>query len=101
MKRAWIASLLGAACVGTLSVLGHHDIATPIPFVSLLPGIFVAAILPGSHFDPEGGDAMNHQPLSILVMYAVNIAIYGGLAYLLLRLGRILRRPSDETPAPQ
>jgi hypothetical protein len=58
-------------------------LATPIPFWLLLPGILTGACVPGSGFNPEG-DTHPWDPLSVFVVYAVNIALYSGLAYLLL-----------------
>jgi hypothetical protein len=78
--------LIGGAFVGTLQLLGHHDMATPVPFWLLLPGLLAGASTPGSGFNLK--DDHPWSVLSTLVVYAVNVALYGGLANLLLYLGR-------------
>jgi hypothetical protein len=83
MTRTWTAFVLGAALVGIVEALGHYKLATPIPFLLLSPGILAGACVPGSGFNPEG-DTQPWSPLSIFVVYAVNIALHSGLAYLLL-----------------
>jgi hypothetical protein len=60
--------------------------ATPVPFWLLLPGIIAGAFMPGSRFNPEG-DEHSRSPLSALAVYAVDVALYGGLANLPLYLG--------------
>jgi hypothetical protein len=83
MTRRWTAFVLGGALVGIAKVLAHFDLATPIPFWLLLPGILTGACVPGSGFDLED-DTHPWSPLSVFVFYAVNIALYSGLAYQLL-----------------
>jgi hypothetical protein len=83
MTRAWTAIVLGSAFVGIVTVLGHEHFATPIPFWLLSPGILAGACVPGSGFSPEG-DMHPWSPVSVFVVYAVNIALYSPLAYLLL-----------------
>jgi len=81
MTRAWTAIVLGAALVGIAGVLGHLQFATPIPFLLLSPGILIGACVP----DPSSNLKEDiHSPLTVFVVYAVNIALYSGLAYLLL-----------------
>jgi hypothetical protein len=75
--------VLGGALVGIAKVLAHFDLATPIPFWLLLPGILTGACVPGSGFDLKD-DTHPWSPLSVFVFYAVNIALYSGLAYQLL-----------------
>jgi hypothetical protein len=78
----WKAFIIGGAFVGIVAVLGHHQMATPMPFWVLLPGIIAAACVTG------GLDFKDNHPLSLaftIVLYAVSVAIYGGLAYLVLR----------------
>jgi hypothetical protein len=82
MSRTWTALLLGAALVGILEVLGHYDLVTPIPFWLLLPGLVAGASVPGSGFDLKTDTPWS--PVAVFVFYAVNIALYSGLAYLLL-----------------
>ena len=82
MTRAWTAIVLGGSLVGIAKVLAHYDLATPIPFWLLLPGILIGACVPGSGFNLK--DDTHWSPLSVFVFYTVNIALYSGLAYLLL-----------------
>jgi hypothetical protein len=89
-RRPWLLSLLiGASFVGILELLGHHDLATPVPFWLLLPGLFAGAIIPGSGFDLKDDHPWSLP--STLVVYAVNVAIYGGLANLLLNRSGFLK----------
>jgi hypothetical protein len=81
----WKAFILGGAFVGIVEVLGHYQMATPMPFWLLLPGIIAVACIPGSGFDLKDNHPLG--PGSELILYAVNVAIYGGLAYLMLRFG--------------
>jgi hypothetical protein len=83
MTQRWTALALGAALVGIAKVLGDFDLATPIPFWLLSPGILAGACVPGSGFNPEG-DVHPWSPLSVFVSYAVNIALCSGLAYLVI-----------------
>ena len=85
-RRTWLSLFIGGAFVGTLELLGHHEMATPVPFWLLLPGLLAGASTPGSGFDLK--DDHPWSVLSTLVVYAVNVALYGGLANLLLYLGR-------------
>ena len=85
MTRAWTAVVLGGAFVGLVMVLGHLHLATPIPFLLLSPGILTGACVP----DPSSNLKEDiHSPLTVFVVYAVNIALYSGLAYLLYPLRR-------------
>lgn len=84
-RRPWLSLFIGGIFVGILKLLGHHNWATPVPFWLLLPGILAGAITPGSGFNLKEDDP---SPLSTLVFYAVNVALYGGLANLLLGHGR-------------
>jgi hypothetical protein len=83
MKRLLIALLIGTAFVLLISVAGHVQLGTPVPFWLLSPGIFAGACVPDSHFNPEG-DTQPWGPVSVVVVYVVNIAVYVGLAYLIL-----------------
>jgi hypothetical protein len=80
-SRALTAFVLGGALVGIVGLLGHHQMATPIPFWLLLPGILAGACVPdsGSNLKED-----IHSPVVVFVAYAVNVAVYAGLAYLLL-----------------
>jgi hypothetical protein len=77
------ALILGGAFVGIVDVLGHYQMATPMPFWLLLPGLIAAACMEGSGFDFKDNHPFG--PVSELVLYAVNVVIYGGVAYLILR----------------
>jgi hypothetical protein len=81
----WKAFLIGAAFVGIVEVLAHYRMATPMPFWLLLPGIVAVACLPGSGFNLK--DSHPLAPVFAFLLYAVNVAVYGGLAYLMLRIG--------------
>jgi uncharacterized membrane protein AbrB (regulator of aidB expression) len=81
----WKAFIIGAAFVGIVEVLAHYRMATPMPFWLLLPGIVVVACLPGSGFDLKNSYSLG--PVFVFLLYAVNVAVYGGLAYLMLRFG--------------
>jgi hypothetical protein len=82
MTRAWTAIVLGSAFVGIVMVLGHLHFATPIPFLLLSPGFLAGASVPGSGFVLKEDNPWS--PLAVFVLFAVNIALYSGLAYLLL-----------------
>jgi hypothetical protein len=84
-RQTWLSLLVGGAFVGLLQLLGHHGIATPVPFWLLLPGLLAGASTPGSGFNLK--DDHPWSVLSTLVVYAVNVALYGGLANLLLYRG--------------
>ena len=86
----WKAFIIVGAFVGIAAVLGHYKMATPMPFWVLLPGIIAVAFIPGSGFDLKDNHPLG--PVFTLILYAVNVAIYGGLAYLMLRFG------SEEPP---
>lgn len=87
VNRAWKAFIIGGAFVGIVEVLGDYHMATPVPFFLLLPGIAAGAFIPDSGFNPEG-DVHPWGPVSKFVVYAVNIAIYSGLTWLVLFLVR-------------
>jgi len=94
MNRAWKALLLAGCLVGMAQLLGHYQVATPVPFYLLLPGIAAGAFAPDSGFNPEG-DIHPWGPVSTFIVYAVNIAVYGGLAYLALYVFSWCRRTSE------
>jgi hypothetical protein len=83
MIQRWTALVLGAGLVAIAKMLGHFNLATPIPFWLLSPGILAGACVPGSGFNPEG-DVQPWSPLSVFVFYAANIALYSGLTYLVI-----------------
>ncbi len=88
MTRAWTAIVLGSAVVGIVMVLGHLQLATPIPFLLLSPGFLTGACVPGSGFDLKSDNPWS--PLAVFVVFAVNISLYSVLAYLLYPLRRRL-----------
>jgi len=88
MTRAWTAIVLGGAFVGIVMVLGHLQFATPIPFLLLSPGFLIGACVPGSGYELLSDNPWS--PLSLFVVYAVNISLYSVLAYLLYPLRRRL-----------
>jgi hypothetical protein len=92
VNRAWKAAILGGTFVALLELLGHHRMATPLPFWLLSPGILAGAFVPDSGFNPEG-DIHPWGPVSTFVLYAVNVAIYTGLAYLVLYF--VAEKPAD------
>jgi hypothetical protein len=85
VKRASAALTVGSVFVCMILALGRHNLATPIPFWLLMPGILTGALVPGSGFNPEG-DTHPWGLASTLVVFAVNVGIYSGLAYLALGL---------------
>ena len=85
MKRALAALIVGSVFVVAVLALGRHNLATPIPFWVLLPGILAGALVPTSGFNPEG-DTHPWSLASKFVVFAVNAGIYSGLAYLALSL---------------
>jgi hypothetical protein len=85
MKRTLAALFVGGAFVAAVELLGHHGVGTPIPFWVLAPGILAGAFAPDSGFNPEG-DTHPWGGLSTFIVFAVNVGIYGGLVYVLLKL---------------
>jgi hypothetical protein len=93
MNRAFVSFVIGGVFVCAVQILGRLGFATPIPFVVLSPGIMAGAIAPDSGFNPEG-DTHPWGPVSVVIVYAVNIGIYGGAAYLIFHFLRWPRRAS-------
>jgi hypothetical protein len=83
VRRLWLSLLIGGAFVGALGLLGYEHVATPLPFWLLSPGLVVGAVTPGSGFDLKEDHAWSS--LSTMVVYVVNVVLYGGFASLLLR----------------
>jgi hypothetical protein len=84
-RQIWLSLLIGAAFVGLLLLLGHHNLATPVPFLLLFPGLLAGSSMPGSGFELK-----DDHPWSVpatLVFCAVDVALYGALANLLLYRG--------------
>jgi hypothetical protein len=97
MNRAWKALGIGVAIVCVVMLLGRRHIATPIPFCLLSPGLLAGAATPGSGFVLK--EDAPWSPFAIFVAYAVNISIYGGLAYLVLSLIRSPGNVAKEPPS--
>jgi hypothetical protein len=77
------ALILGGIFVCILELLGHHQVATPVPFWLLLPGIMAGTLAPDSGFSPEG-DVHPWGLFSTFIVYVINVGLYSGLAYLAL-----------------
>jgi hypothetical protein len=93
MKKGLKALIIGSSFVGVLVLLGRYNVATPIPFVVLSPGILAGAFAPGSGFNIEG-DIHPWGFFSTFIVFAVDVTIYGGLVYLSLNLPSWLRKSS-------
>ena len=97
MHRSWKALAIGVVFVCLVLWLGRRDIATPIPFWLLLPGLLAGAATPGSGFVFK--EDAPWSPFAMLVTYAVHISIYGGLAYLVLSLVHGVGNVAEEPPS--
>jgi hypothetical protein len=96
MRRVLAALVIGGgAFVCILFFVGHHAIATPIPFLFLSPGISLGAMVPGSGYGAEG-DIHPWGVVSVTVAYGTNVLIYSALAYLCLFLVRWLQKVSRD-----
>ncbi len=73
--------MLGGAFVGIVLLLGRLHFATPIPFLLLSPGFLAGVCVPGSGFNLKEDTPLS--PLALVVVFAVNTALYSGFAYLL------------------
>jgi len=80
VNKAIKALIIGGAIVCVAGVVGRMKIATPIPFLMLLPGLFAGACVPGSGFNLKD-DSHPWSALAICVVIVVDVAIYGGLVY--------------------
>jgi hypothetical protein len=89
MTRAWTAIVLGSAFFGIVMVLGHLQLATPIPSLLLSPGFLIGWCVPDPSSNLKEGI---HSPLVVFVGCAVNTALYSGLAYLLLKRRRVVSK---------
>ena len=89
MTRAWTAIVLGSAFFGIVMVLGHLQLATPIPSLLLSPGFLIGWCVPDPSSNLKEGI---HSPLTVFVSCAINIALYSGLAYLLLKRRRVVSK---------
>jgi len=85
---------VGSIFVGVVTVLGRSSMATPIPFLLLSPGILTGAFAPDSGFGPKG-DTHPWGPISTVILYGVNMGLYSGLAYLIIRAIRRFRKRSS------
>jgi len=91
MKREAIAIVAGGVFVGVAKLVGHNLTTGPTVALLLWPGLTLGALAPDSGYSPEG-DLHPWGLISRLIVYGVNIALYAGLAYLLLGLVPRLRR---------
>ena len=82
MRLALAALGIGGAIVGAIEFLGRNQVADPVPFFLLLPGVLVGAL------SPDWGS------ISQLILYGVNVGFYSGLAYLILRVIQRVRKTS-------
>ncbi len=82
--------MLGGAFVGLVLLLGRLHFATPIPFLLLSPGLLAGVCVPGSGFNLKEDTPWS--PLALFVVFAVDISLYSGLAYLLLTRRRVVSK---------
>jgi hypothetical protein len=81
--RLAVAALgIGGAVVGAIELLGRNQVADPVPFFLLLPGVLVGALTP------------DLGAISKLILYGVSVGFYSGLAYLILRVIQRVRKTS-------
>ena len=85
MRLAVAALGIGGAIVGAIELLGRNQVADPVPFFLLLPGVLVGALMPDSTW----------YSISKLILYGVNVVFYSGLAYLILRMWSRKRQQSS------
>ena len=93
MKRVALAVVAGIVFVGVAKLVGHNMTTGPVVGLLLGPGMALGALAPDSGYSPEG-DVHPWGPMSQLIVYGVDIALYAGLAYWLLGLVPRLRRES-------
>ncbi len=74
VRLAVAACGIGGGFVGVIELLGRNQLAAPIPFFLLLPGMMAALVAPSSW-----GRA------SLWIVYGVSVALYSGAAYFILR----------------
>lgn len=97
LYRALAALTIGGAFVFAVAqLLLKHLLTFPIPFLLLLPGVAIGALLPGSGFNPEGTMDWWSTPYGF-ISYGVDVVFYSGLAFLLLP--RLIRRLSKKHTA--
>ena len=83
VRLAVAACGLGGGFVGVIELLGRNQLAAPIPFFLLLPGMMAALLAPSS-----GGRA------ALWIVYGVSVGLYSGAAYLILRAIQLRRGSS-------
>ena len=81
MRLAVAAFGLGGGFVVAVELLGRNQLAAPMPFFLLLPGIMDGALAPNSW-----------GRFSLWIVYGVSVGLYSGAAYLILRAIRRFRR---------
>jgi len=88
MKRVLWSLAVGGAAVAAIWIatlaFDQPGQGRLFPDCLLLPGLWLSLFVPDSHFngatDSKGG------PVSTFVFFAANVALYGGVAYLVQRL---------------
>jgi hypothetical protein len=86
-----MALLTGCVTVAVFYILGRLSVATPLPFLLLFPGLLAGAVTPGSGFNLKD-DTHPLSAVSLVVACAVNVAIYGGVSFLLFSMTNRRRR---------
>jgi hypothetical protein len=90
MYRALSALLIGGTIVCAILLALFHEMG-PFPFLVLLPGVVVSALIPGLGFNIKSGAEWWTTP-SGLMACGVNILFYASLVYLLLHFANWPRR---------
>ena len=83
MRRAVAAFGFGGGFVVAIELLGRNQLAAPIPFFLLLPGMMAASLAPSSW-----------GRVSLWIVYGVSVGLHSGAAYLILRAIRRFRKSS-------
>lgn len=97
MKRALSSLAIGGAFVAAVTVafvvLHRHGGDRLFPDCFVLPGIYVGMFAPDSHVNFS--ENFTPGPIAIFVMWAANVILYSGVAYVVLwltyRVRRVLR----------
>ena len=86
-KNASVALGIGAAFVWTISYINRHcpyNLIQTATFIMLIPGMLIGLFAPDAQTSLKGPDSSG--PISIFVMFAVNISFYSGLSYVAVAL---------------
>jgi len=65
---------IGGAFVAAIELLGRNQLAAPVPFLLLLPGMMTASLAPRSW-----------DRISLWIVYGVDVCLYSGVTWLILR----------------